>query len=181
VRGANHYGVEPDFNPFHRSTPIPFPLFSTRPPCLCGMEVGLPWTSVIDLLPMTQFVGPMLNGADVPLLTIFSLPCVHRTSLLPAGFIRRVARQGVSYFSSVFHPRRMTPSFAAYFHFTIAAAPQTTGPPSIASWHSGAPPSSLSPPSGRNYGNLFSLTLQYVHAATFQCRSPSWEKLMDET
>ena len=29
------------------------------------MEVGLPWTSVVDMLPMARFVGSMLNGTDV--------------------------------------------------------------------------------------------------------------------
>ena len=40
------------------------------------MEVGLPWTSAIDLLPMALFVGSMLNGADV-LTVLYCFPSLH--------------------------------------------------------------------------------------------------------
>jgi len=54
-----------------------FPVCFPQDHAVCGMEVDLPWTSVIDLLPMAQFVGAMLNGADV--LPVFSFSPSFRT------------------------------------------------------------------------------------------------------
>ena len=60
-------------NANHRPTHILVSsLYFPQDHTMCGMEVGLPWTSVIDLLPMAQFMGPMLNGADV--LPVFCFP-----------------------------------------------------------------------------------------------------------